>query len=369
MKNYEGKKKIAPLHPASAALLLAGLLGFTIHILSIFYTDFANLINSTLGAYLRFILAKIFDILPFSFAEFLLFLSPVIIIVTVYLTVKCAKLKGIYVIRALSAVLSMAAGVYFCFSVAFAPAYRTTPLGKNLGITQRNVSAEELYEVTLTVIEELRPLCDKVDFIDDGASLMPYDIYELSEHLSSSYKDLSKEYSCFQGFSSKVKPLIISPIMTYTHISGIYSFFTGEANLNTNYPDFINTYTAAHEMAHQRGIAREDEANFLAFLVCRNSDSDYIRYCAYMNMYDYLSSALYSADKELYKNAWEALPPKAKGEFFAYSNFFDKYRNSKASEVSDSLNNAYLESQGAEGTKSYGMVVDLAVSFYLDGHN
>lgn len=369
MKNQERNRKISPVHPASAVLLVAGLLGFIVHILSISSQRFADFINSTVSSALRFILAKIFNIFPFSFAEFLLFLSPVIVTVTVYLAVKCAKGKGVYVIRALSAVLSMAAGVYFCFSVGFAPAYRTTALCENLGISQREVSTKELYEVTLTVIEEISPLCEKVDFQADGASLMPYDIYELSEQLSSSYKDLSKEYSCFQGFSSEVKPLIISPLMTYTHISGIYSFFTGEANLNTNYPDFVNVYTAAHEMAHQRGIAKEEEANFLAFLVCRNSDSDYIRYCAYLNIYDYLSNALYSADKDLYQSAWNALPQKAKGELYAYSDFFDKYRNSTASQVSENLNNAYLESQGTEGTKSYGMVVDLTVSFYLDGHN
>ncbi len=362
------KRKISPVHPAAKVLLCAGFLGFVIHILSIFSQDFADLINSTLSAALRFVLAKVFNIFPFSFAEFLLFLSPVIITVTVHFAVKCAKGKGIYVIRALSAVLSVFSGVYFCFSIGFAPAYRTSPLGERLGIAQRDISAGELYSVTLTVIEELEPLCDKVDFRTDGSSVVPLGINELSELLSASYNDLSQEYSCFQDFSSDVKPLIISPAMTYTHISGIYSFFTGEANLNTNYPDFINVYTAAHEMAHQRGIAREDEANFLAFLVCRNSDNEYIRYCAYLNMYDYLSNALYSADKDLYENALQALPPKAKGELYAYSDFFDKYRNSTASEVSDSLNNAYLESQGTEGTKSYGMVVDLAVSFYLDGH-
>lgn len=369
MKNPERKKKIFPIHPASAVLLIAGLWGFIIHVLSIISQSFADFINSTVSRVLRFILAKIFDIFPFSFAEFLLFLSPVIIAVTVFFAIKCAKGKGVYVIRAVSAVLSLAAGVYFCFSVGFAPAYRTTPLSEEIGIVQREISAEELYNVTLIVIEELEPLCKKAKYAADSSSIMPFDIYELSDELSASYKELSHEYSGFQGFSSNVKPLIISPLMTYTHISGIYSFFTGEANLNTNYPDFVNVYTAAHEMAHQRGIAKEDEANFLAFLVCRNADSDYIRYCAYLNMYDYLSNALYSADKDLYQSAWDTLPQEAKGELYAYSDFFDKYRNSKASEVSDTLNNAYLESQGTEGTKSYGMVVDLAVSFYLDGHN
>jgi len=83
-------------------------------------------------------------------------------------------------------------------------------------------------------------------------------------------------------------------------------------------------------------------------------------------MFEYLSGALYSADYDLWLDAYSRLSVKAQGELSAYSRFFDKYRDSQASEVTDTLNNAYLESQGTEGVKSYGMVVDLAVAFYLD---
>ena len=48
-----------------------------------------------------------------------------------------------------------------------------------------------------------------------------------------------------------------------------------------------------------------------------------------------------------------------------YSEFFDKYRDSVASEVSDAVNDTYLKGQGqTAGSASYGMVVDLAVAYY-----
>ena len=153
--------------------------------------------------------------------------------------------------------------------------------------------------------------------------------------------------------------------MTYTHISGVYTMFTGEANLNVNYPDYVLPYTAAHELAHQRGIAREDEANFVAFLVCMASDDPYIRYSGYLNMYEYVSSALYSASRDYYSQIQQVLDPRIYYELRAYSLFFDKYRDTVVSEISESVNNAYLVIQGTEGTKSYGMVVDLAVVYLL----
>ena len=151
-----------------------------------------------------------------------------------------------------------------------------------------------------------------------------------------------------------------------SHISGVYTYFTGEANINVNFPDYTLPFTAAHEMAHQRGIAREDEANFVAFLVCAASDDEYIRYSGYLNLYEYVSSALYSADKDAYAEVRAKLAPEARREMAAYSAFFDKYRENVAANVTETVNNTYLTMQGTPGTKSYGMVVDLAVAYLRD---
>ena len=144
----------------------------------------------------------------------------------------------------------------------------------------------------------------------------------------------------------------------------MYSFFTGEANINVAFPDYTIPFTAAHELSHQRGIAREDEANFMAFLVCIDSDDAYIRYSGYLNLLEYVLSALYSASPVLYYSVIETVSPEIRAEMQAYSKFFEKYRNSTASKVSETVNNTSLILQGTEGTKSYGMVVDLAVAYY-----
>ena len=153
--------------------------------------------------------------------------------------------------------------------------------------------------------------------------------------------------------------------MTYTHMSGMYTYYTGEANLNVNFPDYNLPYTAAHELAHQRGVLPENEANFVAFLVCAESDDPYIRYSGYMNMYEYLNSALYSADYDTFAEVYGSLDRRAIYEMRAYNKFFEKYRDNVAATVSSTLNDNYLKAQGqTAGEKSYGMVVDLAVAYY-----
>ena len=95
------------------------------------------------------------------------------------------------------------------------------------------------------------------------------------------------------------------------------------------------------------------------------SDDAYIRYCGYLNVYEYLVSALYTANKERYKQSYGELDTEIKEELAAYRVFFQKYQDNVAADISQATNNAYLQSQGAqEGTKSYNMVVDLAVAYY-----
>ena len=97
------------------------------------------------------------------------------------------------------------------------------------------------------------------------------------------------------------------------------------------------------------------------------SDDAYIRYSGALNLYEYVVSALYSADKELYKENYAKQPKTIIAERIAYSEFFDKYRENTVADISEATNNAYLQSQGApQGTRSYGMVVDLAVAYYRD---
>ena len=150
----------------------------------------------------------------------------------------------------------------------------------------------------------------------------------------------------------------------------MYTYYTGETNINTNFPDYTIPFTSAHEMAHQRGFAREKEANFVAFLVCEASNDPYIRYSGKLSMLEYILNALYSEESDLYYEIFYLLDIKVRCELVAYSDFFDTYRDSTASEISSAVNDTYLKSQGqTEGEKSYGLVVDLAVAYILGERN
>lgn len=329
--------------------------------------DFADAFNRTVSPIGRMVFAKLTGWIPFSFAEMLLILSPVILITVIVIGAKhfCRTARDMWIYVA--CIFSVVCMVFNLFVWNFAPGYNALPLDQKLELERKPVSGEELYATADILIEELNALESEILFTPSGFSRMPYTYSEMNEKLMQAYQKVCQKYDFVDNFRSRVKPVMLSEPMTYTHISGVYTFFTGEANINVNFPDYTIPYTAAHELAHQRGIAREDEANFVAFLVCLESDDVYIRYSGFLNLYEYVVSALYSANYELYKESYYKQPQTIINERIAYSEFFDKYRENVVADVSEATNNAYLQSQGApQGTRSYGMVVDLAVAYYRE---
>ena len=326
---------------------------------------FSDWFNLHVSAWGRQFLSFFTTHLPFSIAEALLLLIPVFLVLLIGIGVKhfCDSNRSALVYVGILLSVLCVVGILFVWN--FAAGYYGTTLDQKLGLERKKSSADDLYQTAELLSDELTALSDEIVFLPDGSSLMPYSYQEMNQKLLVAFEHYCEKQDFIHHFSSQVKPIMLSEPMSYTHITGVYTFFTGEANVNVNFPDYTIPFTAAHELAHQRGIAREDEANFIAFLVCMESDDPYIRYSACLNVYEYVLAALRSANRELYRASYSNLPEEIRAEEAAYSAFFKKYEKNVAASVSQTVNNSYLQSQGAaEGTRSYNMVVDLAVAYY-----
>ena len=325
---------------------------------------FADFFNQNVSELFRRTLAFFTSPIPFSVGEALILLLPVGFGLTVWYAAKyrCDTWRSTWsFVGILLAVLSL---ILSMFVFTFATGYHGRTLDQKLGLDQKEVSAEELYQTALILAEKVNEEHANTVYGADGFSVMPYSLSEMNDKLLDAYDGFCAEHAFIDHFDTRLKPVMLSELMNYTHITGVYSYFTGEANIDVAFPDYTIPYTAAHELAHQRGIAREDEANMVAFLVCMQSDDAYIRYCAYLNMYEYVANALYRANPDLYSQVRATLNADVRSEMIAYSNFFSKYQNSTASSVSGAVNDTFLKFQGTEGTASYGMVVDLTVAYY-----
>lgn len=362
-KIKEEKKERLPIF--SLVLLGLALLSLFLVIIARKNVRFAIFFNRRISAAVRALLASATNIVPFSLAELLILLIPVIILLLIAYAIRSQTKTWRSVLVYTVTLLSIVSVIFTVFVFAYGIGYYVPTLDEQLGLDSRPVSPTELKETALWLAEELEQFDNKFQRFSTGSTAMPYSLSEMSNKLMASYKTISEEYPFIQSLNSRIKPVMASVAMSHTHFTGVYTFFTGEANLNVDFPDYTLPFTAAHEFAHQRGIARENEANFMAFLVCTTAEDPYLQYSGYLNLYEYVASALYSADPALYSEVYATVPTHAKQEMRAYSAFYETYRDSEAGQIGSSINNAFLQANGnKEGTKSYGMVVDLAVAYY-----
>lgn len=368
-KKSENTKRInLSLDKFTLFTVCAGALTLVMFIIMTISPSFSDFYNRYIGSVVRGALALMTSFLPFSFAELILILLIPCAVALMVIAAKyyCDTWASVFRFTSrLVAVLIIFGIVYVC---GFGAGYHTSTLDKKLGLDKKAVSTEELRYTADILTAAVNAEKENIEFGEDGFSVMPYSLKEMNAKLLDAYAVVSESYGFIPKMYSRVKPVAMSELMSYTHITGVYSFFTGEANINVEFPDYTIPFTAAHELAHQRGVAREDEANFVAFLVCAASDDSYIRYSGYLNLLEYVTNAYYRADtsegKAEYTALRRALDETVRLEQAAYNEFFDKYRDSIASEISDAINDTYLQLQGTPGSVSYGMVVDLAVAYY-----
>ncbi len=342
-----------------------GAISLYVLIVALISPYFANVCNSVVCAPLRALLALISSPFPFSLAELALYLLlPLAVLFAVLATRRFGETWRDVLTFALviASVLSL---LFSVFVFTLGVAYRTEPLDERLELAPVAVDGETLTQTAERLVEEINALTDEVTYGEDGFSVMPYNLREMNDNILTAYTSVSREHPFVQHMRSRVKPVLASRLMCFTHITGVYSYYTGEANLNTYFPDYTLPFTAAHELAHQRGIARENEASFIAFLALNGAHDPYLRYAAKLNMLEYVTNALYVADSTAYRTVIEKLDARVIGELRAYAAFFDEFENSAAAGVSDTVNDTYLKLNGNEaGSESYGLVVELAVAYY-----
>jgi Protein of unknown function (DUF3810) len=182
--------------------------------------------------------------------------------------------------RAASKILVwLAAILLWLFLLAFGFNYQRPHLYELLGYEQRQANVLELESLGEEIV---RGVNDNYLEAHAEGRMMPGG-GEILNLLKESY-DTTAEVSLLpRGDFTPPKPSYFSGLLTRLGIGGFYFPFTGEPHFNADAPDFQLPFSAAHEMAHQRGVARESEANFVAYLVCVNSRDPFVRYSGYRN--------------------------------------------------------------------------------------
>ena len=230
------------------------------------------------------------------------------------------------------------------------------------GVYARPVEVEELERVARDFAEHLRELADQIPRDENGVFAVPRE--EIFAESTRIYDNISQEFPFLAREDRVPKKMVFSRLFSAMNFTGFYSPYTGESSLNVDSPACLLPANIAHELAHQRGIASEQECNFLAIAASTASDSVTYQYSGYLMGYIHLGNALYRADREKWEAVYSLLPDTVVADLRYHSAYWDQF-DSVVAEVSEKIYDTTLKTYGqADGIQSYGTVVDLLVAYY-----
>lgn len=324
------------------------------------------------------IISNITGIFPFSLMEFSLIVfilcSLIYIIryvITIISTIKNnKKILGYRIVEGILDIGCTISIILFMFVMLGGTNYYRYSFAEHSGLEVRESSVEELYELSNHLAQRASRIRNDLALLgaedENGVLLVNTSGWkDIGQLLDEAMDNASVKYPVLGGNYGIPKSVLFSRFMSRMEITGIYWPFTIEANINTDTTQFTIPVTMGHEMAHQRGFMREDEANFIGYLICKESPNLIIQYSGIMLALSYSSTQLYKHDENLYYAVLDKYSQGMVQDVREDYYYWKQFEDTVISAVSSSMNDNYLKMNNQkDGVKSYGRMVDLLLAEY-----
>lgn len=238
--------------------------------------------------------------------------------------------------------------VYLLFLLSWGGNYERRPLVETWGLQERPWGTALLWQLAGEMVRNMNEI-QEADISYKGLA-----------HVNQVANGLYAGYGGNPISTLKVKPTGLGQGLSYLGIQGYYNPITGEAQFNKGLPRFMYPFVVSHEMAHQIGIAAEDEANLMAYVLGASSQDISFRYSAYFNLFVYAYADLRGKDSLLAKELFGTLNERSQRDWQELRDMNKKYRSPFRS-LSNDLYDRYLKWHGQkQGIHTYGDVTKWA---------
>lgn len=311
-----------------------------------------------------FAISRITNLLPFSLTEWVYVATIILIIyLVIKLIVYLAKRKRTAFFKCAYNVLCVTLAVIALFNATFTCSYSRKSVMTAFNFDDVEMSTKECADASIYYADMCNEIALNMTFDENGNVVCPYTFDELSALINEEYHRFEGEY--YSTFDLRAKPVVMSKFMSYSGITGQFQAIFGESNVSTDIPTYQVPETIAHEIAHGKGVSREDEANYSAYYLLLTSDDEYLRYCGLMyaslkmlnESYDKNDPSEYIRAREHFEEHALKQYDNANKHWASYDTLWDK--------ITDWWNDRYLKSSGqSEGVKSYSMTGKFLLQIY-----
>ncbi|MEO5683024.1 MAG: DUF3810 domain-containing protein [Chitinophagaceae bacterium] len=250
--------------------------------------------------------------------------------------------------------------VYAVFNMFWGMNYNRLGTAYQMQLQMKPYTTAELQQVVSIMVERL----DSTNV----QALQTRDVYLRNAPLFAEsfqgYQLAKKQYPHLVYSTRSVKASLFSYLGDYMGYTGYYNPFTGEAQVNTTVPVFVQPFTTCHEMGHQLGYAKENEANFAGYLSGKSSADAAFRYSVYFELYSYGFRELYGRDSVLAIALNKQKPLQVKKDIIALRQFFDAYKNPIEPYIRTLYGQYLRANEQPSGMQSYSEVMAFLIAYY-----
>ncbi|MCC6287443.1 MAG: DUF3810 domain-containing protein [Chitinophagaceae bacterium] len=250
--------------------------------------------------------------------------------------------------------------LYIIFNVLWGLNYDRSGIRSQMKLEQQEYSKEALEEINRLLIDKVNT-CKTGSINQKIAYSMPADVFKKTYSI---YREASLQYPFLQYKNQSIKSSFFGTLGNYLGFSGYYNPFTGEAQVNTTIPAFLQPFVCCHEVAHQLGYAKENEANFVGYIVATSCQDSLFMYSAYLDIFLYANRNLRRTDSISAREFSEQLSPAVKKDIQTMKDFYRNFQNPVEPYITW-VYGKYLESnRQPSGMLSYSEVIGDIIAYY-----
>lgn len=297
----------------------------------------------------------IFSITNFSIGDIIYSFIFFFLLIIIYKIFR-KKSRHAYLVKLLKTINIL----YFIYQIFWGLLYFQSPIIEKL--PTKKISEETLSKLTLKYIHKTNISRNYV-LQDKNGVFCIKNIEETKHKILENQKKIPRKFSEKQyTLIDNFKPTLLGKYFSYTGILGYYNPFTSEAQYNPQLPATYIPFTLAHESAHQLGFAREQEANFIAYLICKNSKNPDLEYSANLYVLKSLLNAQLEKNPEFVGQAKLFLSDAVKRDLENNKMFYENHQG-WINNLFHTTNDLFLKSNRQEGSITYSYFIELLIRY------
>lgn len=256
--------------------------------------------------------------------------------------------------------LLLLASVYIVFYLFWGINYDRKGIAYQLHLTPQKYDTTDLILIRDLLLKNVND--SKASVLRTGEKYPSTSV--LIQRAKKSYNEAERKFPFLKYNHTSVKTSFYGLAGDYLGFTGYYNPFTGEAQINTTVPKMLLPYIATHEIGHQLGYAKENEANFVGYLAASNSSDTLFHYSAYLDLFLYANREVYYFDSTESREAFARLSLPVKKDLEELKQFDLDHQSVLEPMINWIYGNFLKLNNQPKGLHSYNAVVGMLVAYY-----